>query len=69
MSCPVSIQAILLISYCSLVQGRMAGASTSGNEFESVVKGQHIYKSAWTPLTDKIHKACCRKTMNVINTL
>ena len=34
----------------------MAGASTSVYEFDSIVKGQHIYKSAWTPLTDKKHK-------------
>ena len=30
----------------------MAGASTSVYEFDSVVRGQHVYKSVWTPLTD-----------------
>ena len=39
------------ISYCSPVQGRMAGASTSVYEFDSVVRGQHVYKNSWTPLT------------------
>ena len=34
----------------------MADASTNVYEFDSVVKGQHIYKSAWTPLTDKTRK-------------
>ena len=36
---------LALISYCSPVQGRMAGASTSVYEFDSVVIGQHVYKS------------------------
>ena len=48
-----------LISYCSPAQGRMVGASTSVYEFDSVVRGQHVYKSLRTPLTDwcsKIHK-------------
>ena len=31
-----------LISYCLPVKGRMAGASTSIYEFDSVVRGQHI---------------------------
>ena len=30
----------------------MAGASTSVYEFDSVVRGQDIYKSVWTSLTD-----------------
>ena len=30
----------------------MAGASTSVYEFDSVVRGQHIYKSVWIPITD-----------------
>ena len=34
----------------------MAGASTSVYEFDNVVRGQHVYKSAWTPLTDKMRK-------------
>ena len=34
----------------------MAGASTGVYEFDSVVRGQHIYKSVWMPLTDKTSK-------------
>ena len=34
----------------------MAAASTNVSEFDSVVRSQHVYKSAWTPLTDKLHK-------------
>ena len=30
----------------------MAGVSPSVYEFDSVVKGQHVYKSVWTSLTD-----------------
>ena len=29
----------------------MAGASTSVYKFDSVVRGQYVYKSAWTSLT------------------
>ena len=36
----------------------MAGASTRVYEFDNVVRGQHIYKSAWTPLTDKMAHKC-----------
>ena len=50
------IQSRAFISYCSPVQGRMAGASTSVYEFNSVVRCQHIYKSIWTLLTDKTCK-------------
>ena len=32
----------------------MAGAY----EFDNVVRSQHIYKSAWTPLTDKTACQC-----------
>ena len=39
----------------------MAGASTSVNEFDSVVRGQHIYESVWTSLTDR-----CGKTRKCI---
>ena len=31
----------------------MAGASTSVYEFNSVVRGQHLHKIVYTPLTDK----------------
>ena len=51
-----SIQIPAFISYCSPIQGRMAGASTSVYEFDNVVRGQHVYKSVWSPLTDKMHK-------------
>ena len=36
----------------------MAGASTSIYEFDSVVRGQHVYKSVWTSLTDWYSKIC-----------
>ena len=65
---PVSIQTPAFISYSSPVQGRMAGASTSVYKFDNVVKGQHVYKSAWTPLTDKTRK-CILWEDNVINML
>ena len=47
-----------LTSCCSPVQGRMAGGSTSVYEFDSVVRGQHVYKSVWTSLTDWRSKTC-----------
>ena len=34
----------------------MAGASTSVYEFDSVVRGQHDYKSVWTSLTNWCNK-------------
>ena len=39
----------------------MAGTSTSVYEFDNVVRGQHVYKSAWTPLTDKTRKCILRE--------
>ena len=66
---PASIQTLGFISYCSLVQGRMAGASTSVYEFYSMVRGQHIYKSAWTSLTDRTSKCILWEETDVINTL
>ena len=39
----------------------MAGASTSVYEFDNVVRGQHVYKRAWTPLTDKTCKCILRE--------
>ena len=33
----------------------MACTSTSVYWFDSMVKGLHVYKSAWTPLTAKTH--------------
>ena len=50
---PASIQTPAFIFYCSPVQGTMAGSST---KFDSMVRGQHVYKSAWTSLTDKMRK-------------
>ena len=58
---PVSIQTPGFISYCSPVQGRMAGASTSVYKFDNVVRGQHVHKSAWTPLTGKMRKCILQK--------
>ena len=55
---PASIQTPEFISYCSPVQGRMAGASTSVYEFDNVGRGQHVYKSLWIPLTDKMARKC-----------
>ena len=34
----------------------MAGARTSVYKFDGMVRGQHVYESAWTPVTDKTHK-------------
>ena len=39
----------------------MAGASTTAYEFDNVVRGQHIYKSVWTTLSD-----WCSKTRKCI---
>ena len=39
----------------------MAGASTSVYEFDRVVRGQHVYKSLWTSLTN-----WCSKTHRCI---
>ena len=39
----------------------MAGARTNVYEFDSMVRGQHVYKSAWTPLTDKMRKCILRE--------
>ena len=58
---PASIWTPVLISYCSPVQGRMTGASTSVYEFDIMVRGQHFYKSVWTSLTD-----WCSKTRKCI---
>lgn len=34
----------------------MAGASNTVHELNSVVRGQHAYKTVWTSLTDKQSK-------------
>ena len=36
----------------------MAGASTIVYEFDSMVRGQHIYKSVWTSLTVWSSETC-----------
>ena len=56
-----SIQTPAFISYCLPVQGRMAGASTSVYKLDNVLRGQQVYKSAWTPLTDKTRKYILRE--------
>ena len=40
-----SIQIPEFISYCSPVQGRMAGASTSVYKFDNMVRGQDVYEN------------------------
>ena len=40
---PVCVQTQAFISYCTLVQVRMAGANTSAYEFDSVVRTLYIY--------------------------
>ena len=55
---PASIWTPALISYCLPVHGKMADSNTSVYEFDSVVIGQHIYKSVWTSLTDWCSKTC-----------
>ena len=52
----MSIQTLEFISSCSTVHGRIADASISVDEFDSMIRGQHIYKSAWAPLTDETLK-------------
>ena len=42
----------------------MEGASTSVYRFDTVVRGQYMYKDAWTPLS-----ASCGKAINVISML
>ena len=34
----------------------MVSASSSIYKFDNMVRGQHVYKNAWTPLTDKTCK-------------
>ena len=35
--------------------------ATSVYEFDNMVRGQHVYKSAWTSLTDKTSKCILRE--------
>ena len=48
-------QHLFPIVYLSRVEWHL-DASTSVYEFDNVVRGQRVYKSAWTPLTDKTCK-------------
>ena len=36
----------------------MAGASTDVLEFDSMARGQHVYKTVWTPLIDEALQMC-----------
>ena len=50
------------------VQDGMAGTNTGVYEFDSVVRGLHIYKTVWTPLIDEMAQKCSsRKIINMIN--
>ena len=42
----------------------MVGASTSVHEFDSMARGQHVYKSVWTSIID-----WCIKTRKCIPVL
>ena len=54
----MSIQTQAFISYYSSIQGRMADANTGVYEFDSMVRGLHVYKSAWTPVTPLTNEMC-----------
>ena len=36
-------------------------------DVDSMVRGQHVYKSIWTPLTNQHISVSCRKTTNMAN--
>ena len=63
------IQTLAFISYCSPIQDRIASASISVYEFDSMARGQHIYKCVWIPPNDKHISVSYRKTANTTNTL
>ena len=42
----------------------MEAANTGVNKFNSVVRDQHICKSVWTPLNDKMHKCVMQEDSN-----
>ena len=65
---PASIQTLGFISYCSTVQGRMAGASTIVYEFDSVVEANTFMKAYGLYSLTK-HTRLCGKTTNVTNML
>ena len=49
----------------------MAGASTSVYKFDSLVRGQHVYKNVWTShsltgVVKLVSASQCGKTTNVI---
>ena len=58
--------------HCLLVQDRMEAASTSVNMFDGVVRGQHVCKNVWTPLTDKmckciVHEGSSKRDKSAVN--
>ena len=65
---PASIQTLGFISYCSTVQGRVAGASTIVYEFDSVVEANTFMKAYGFHSLTK-HTRLCGKTTNVTNML
>ena len=62
----VSVQTLVFISYCSPVQGRMAGASTSVYEFDNVVRDQHVYRKVHGlhSMTRRISASILREDVN-----
>ena len=39
----------------------MVGSSTGVFEFNSVVRGHHVYKTVWTSAIDECYKWCRKK--------
>ena len=42
----------------------MAGANTGVDEFDSMVRGLHVYKTVWAPLIDEMLQCIFRKDTN-----
>ena len=58
--------------HCLLVQDRMEAASTSVYMFDGAVRGQHVCKNVWTPLTDKMckcimHEGSSKRDKSAVN--
>ena len=67
---PASIQTPRLFPIVHLSRVEWQVLCTSVYEFDNVVRGQHVYKSAWTPFywqNTSVHPAGRQRTM--INTL
>ena len=62
----VPIKILVFISYYSPIQDKIASASTSVYEFDSMIRDQHIHKCVWTPLNDKTRK-CDIQEVNKCN--